>query len=198
MLKIGLTGGIGSGKSTVMGLFSELGVPCINADEIARELVQPNSLALNKITEKFGSSIVTPDGQLKRSKLRSLIFDDDSARLWLNQLLHPLIGQRIKKWADTLDFDYCIIEIPLLIENKSFHLIDRVLVVDCEYQQQRQRAAQRDNTHQQAIQLIINKQATRQERLSQADDILVNEGSLDTLKQAVHRLHDKYLSMRQA
>lgn len=198
MLKIGLTGGIGSGKSTVMGLFSELGVPCINADKIARELVQPNSLALNKIIEKFGSSIVTPDGQLKRSKLRSLIFDDDSARRWLNQLLHPLIGQRIKQWADTLDFDYCIIEIPLLIENKSFHLIDRVLVVDCEYQQQRQRAAQRDNTHQQAIQLIINKQATRQERLSQADDILVNEGSLDALKQAVHRLHDKYLSMRQA
>lgn len=194
---IGLTGGIGSGKSTVANLFAELGVTVIDADVIAREVVVPNSAALKQIVARFGTAILDSTGQLNRARLRDRIFQasDESKkeRLWLEQLLHPMIFDEIKHRAQQSTSPYCIAVIPLLLETKFHFPVDRILVVDTPLELQRQRVQQRDNHSDHFIDAILNTQCTREERLKAADDVIVNDKGIIELKQQIEKLHADYL-----
>ena len=195
MLKIGLTGGIGSGKTTATAHFQTLGVPVIDADEISRELVKPGLVAYQAIIQAFGNDVLSPGGELDRVKLRELIFSESAAKLKLEAILHPLIHQTILKKTSRLDSAYCIIAIPLLIELGEFSLVDRVLVIDVEPEQQISRTMQRDGNSLTQVEAIIESQADRQTRLSFADDVLLNVGAENQLQEAVERLHRKYLKI---
>lgn len=195
MMKIGLTGGIGSGKSTVAQLFSELGIPVIDADVIAREVVMPGAKALTKIVEHFGSTILTTNGELDRQQLRQKVFSDSKERKWLEQLLHPLILEEMKSRAEQLHGDYCLLVIPLLLEIAPYEIIDRILVVDIPEELQIIRAQQRDNTNAAQIDAIIKTQVNRLQRLAVADDVIHNDGNLADLKKQVLELHQFYLDL---
>src|SRR5579883_1238465 len=145
MLVIGLTGGIGSGKSTVAKLFIERGVTVIDSDKLARDVVLPGQAALKQVAEKFGSAVMKPDGTLDRNALRKIIFEDENSRNWLEQLLHPLIRAEMKKQIKNANPPYCIIMIPLLLETENNPLIDRILVVDSAEADQIKRTQKRDN-----------------------------------------------------
>lgn len=198
---IGLTGGIGCGKSTVAQLFRELNIPVIDSDQITRELVAPHQPALKAIVEHFGESILNQDGSLNRPKLRSLIFEFPEDRVWLENLLHPLakeeiltLGQKIfaGHYSDHSVQKYIIVEIPLLIEAHFEHAVDRILVVDCNEAQQVERVARRDGVPINAIQAIVNNQTNRSVRLSKAHDVILNEGSKEELKAKVKALDQLY------
>lgn len=192
MLIIGLTGGIGSGKSTVADLFSKLGVPIIDADVIAREVVAVKN-NLEKIVAHFGSEILDAKAQLDRAKLRKCVFENARQRQWLENLLHPMIIAEIKQRISALNSPYCIVVIPLLAEVlKSRQLVDRVLVVDIPEELQIQRTAQRDKLAAQEVQSILASQTNRAQRLAIANDILSNAGDIATLQQAVLNLHQRY------
>ncbi|MCL4143744.1 UNVERIFIED_CONTAM: hypothetical protein GTU68_022571 [Idotea baltica] len=195
MLKIGLTGGIGSGKSTAAKRFSELGVSVINLDEISREVVLPGSPALEKIREHFGSEILLQNGALDRQKLREIIFQHESERSWLEDLLHPIIRDRQNELIESAESNYVVIEIPLLTENQLQHTVDRVLVIDIEEQDQIKRAAGRDGANTNEISAILKSQASRKERLSIADDVIENSGSIEELHTKVLELHEQYLEI---
>lgn len=195
MLKIGLTGGIGSGKTTAANYFQELGVPILDADEIAKKLTQIAMPAYNAIVAKFGSIILHRNQEIDRRKLRTLVFSDDQIKNWLEQLLHPMIKQEIDEQARCLQAPYCIIVIPLLVETDAYDLVDRVLVIDTEVTQQIQRSIQRDATTIDDINNIIHAQASREQRLAKADDIIFNGGDLAALKKDVIKQHHKYLSL---
>jgi dephospho-CoA kinase len=195
MLKIGLTGGIGSGKSTVAKFFKELGVPVIDADVIAHELVVPSTLAFKKIIAHFGNKILNPQGELDRKQLRELIFHDGKQRKWLENLLHPLVYQEINNRLKKIQAPYCILVIPLLLETKHEKFVDRVLVVDSPEEQQIKRITKRDKTTKQAVKAIIDSQISREQRLANADDIIYNDKSLAYLKKQVQQLHEKYLQL---
>ncbi len=188
---IGLTGGIGSGKSTVAQFFRELGVLVIDADQITRQLVQPNQPALKKIVAYFGSHILQDDKTLDRKKLRNIIFEDPNARLWLENLLHPLVKQKIVHTPVSSSIPYIIVEVPLLIEAHFHDVVDRILVIDSPESLQIQRVVQRDNIDAKEIQAIINTQATRATRLAEADDVIFNEGTVEELKKQVEVYHEK-------
>jgi dephospho-CoA kinase len=194
---IGLTGGIGTGKSTVANLFAELGITIIDADVIAREVVAPNSTALKAIVGHFGMEILDQTGQLNRHALRDRIFQDsdesNKERLWLEQLLHPAILNEIKQRAQQSTSPYCIAVIPLLLETKFHFPVDRILVIDAPVELQRQRVQQRDNHSDHFIDAILNTQCTREERLKAADDVIVNDKNIKALKQQVKKLHSDYL-----
>lgn len=190
---VGLTGGIGSGKSTVAKLFSELQIDIIDADVVAREAVAPGSPALIKIETHFGDGILLPDGTLNRKALRDIVFSNPNEKAWLNQLLHPAIRQDMVDQAKAASSPYCIIEIPLLVENKLQHLVDRILVVDCQETQQLSRSQERDNSDAEQIKNIMASQCSREERLTHADDIINNGGNLVDLRQQVKDLHQEYL-----
>ena len=194
MLIIGLTGGIGSGKSTVTKLFSSYGVPIIDADTIARRVTAPGKPALREICALFGEEIVDDNGQLKRKQLRKIIFSDRQKREQLEAILHPLIQQRMLEQAamESHRAAYAILSIPLLLESGWQHLLDRILVIDVNERSQLQRTMQRDNIDKKTAQTIINTQINRQDRLLAADDIIDNEGSIDELQQQVQQLHQKY------
>jgi len=194
MKVIGLTGGIGSGKSTVAKLFADLGVPIIDADLIARELTQPQTFALDQISYHFGSSILKSDGTLNRPQLRQLIFSDPQKRLWLEKLLHPLIQQEIKRQIDKLNAPYCILVIPLLVESGAYSFINRILVVDTSEENQIQRLQERDQMTPSEVKAIMQTQATRDTRLAQAHDVIHNHGDQKELSQQVQKLHELYLS----
>jgi len=196
MLKIGLTGGIGSGKSTVAQFFKELGVPVIDADVIAHELVVPGTLAFKKIIAHFGNKILNPQGELDRKQLRELIFHDVKQRRWLENLLHPLVYQEINNRLKKIQAPYCILVIPLLLETKHEKFVDRVLVVDSKEAQQIKRITKRDKTTKQAVKAIIDSQISREQRLANADDVIYNDKSLANLKKQVQKLHEKYLSIK--
>jgi len=192
---VGLTGGIGSGKTTVTNIFAELGIDIIDADIIARDVVAKGSPALTKIEEHFGSDILQGDGQLNRAMLRTKIFANDVDKQWLNALLHPLIRKQIVTQAQVSLSPYCIIVAPLLIENKLTTLVDRVLVVDVDETTQISRTIARDNNSKKQVEAIIKSQVSRQVRQSYADDLLNNDDCLiEDLENAVVQLHHAYLA----
>lgn len=193
MLKVGLTGGIGSGKTTVTELFSKLGAPIIDADLIAKELTEPGHPAYLKIIEKFGEYILLPNGELNRKKLRDEIFSDAEQKKWLEALLHPLIKKSIDLATVNIDFPYCLIAIPLLIETASFDLVDRVLVIETSIELQIARTIARDLVSEDHVHGIIKAQASSAQRLEAADEIIYNHGNLTELAEQVQQLHQYYL-----
>ncbi len=193
MYKVGLTGGIGSGKSVVSGLFKQLVVPVIDADEIAHALVAPKQIALQHICVGFGKTVLTVDGALDRSKLRDIIFNDPKKKSLLEQIMHPLIYAEIDAQVNRLQASYVIIAIPLLIETKMQALVNHILVVDCPVEMQVDRVRSRDKLNTMQITAIINSQVSRAERLEQADSIIDNTQSLANVEQQVHSLHAQFL-----
>lgn len=196
---VGLTGGIGSGKSTVAECFEKLGVPIIDADIVAREVVMPNSWGLTQICDYFGRDILTTSGQLNRAKLRQIVFADADKKAWLNNLLHPLIREEMLKQLSEQNADYVLWVVPLLIENKLFSYCDRILVIDIDPEIQLERVLARDNSNIETVKSIIQSQVARQTRLSYADDIIENnlplaEG-LAKIEQQVLELHQHYLHL---
>ena len=195
MLKIGLTGGIGSGKTTVTQYFETLGIPVVDADEISRQLVKPGLQAYETIVQTFGHEVLNEHGELDRSKLRALIFSDAEKKLTLESILHPLIRQEISQQVQNLVSDYCIISIPLLLETNQMSLVDRVLVVDVDPQTQIKRTHERDGDDRSQIEAIIRNQVSREGRCAVADDILDNSGDIKQLQMNIDKLHLKYLDL---
>ncbi len=195
MLKIGLTGGIASGKSTVCQLFSQYDIAIIDADIIARELVEPNQIAYQQIIATFGADIIQQDGYLNRLGLRQLIFADSAAKQQLENILHPKIRQQLTLQSQQCSSPYCILVIPLLIEAKMQDLVDRILVIDLTPEQQLTRLCQRDNISEDDAQLMINSQSGLKQRLAVADDVIHNNNATNMLDKLVFQLHKKYLSL---
>ncbi|MEC6899447.1 dephospho-CoA kinase [Photobacterium piscicola] len=195
---IGLTGGIGSGKTTVANMFADYGIDLIDADIIAREVVAVGSVGLTAITKKFGNRILLSDGNLDRSQLRTVIFSDPQLKNWLNQLLHPLIREKMLADIDHATSPYCLLIVPLMIENNLQTMVDRLLVVDVDQQTQIMRTQQRDNVSLEQINNILAAQASRQQRLDAADDIICNNGDNQALLTQVAQLHLHYLTLAQA
>ena len=196
---VGLTGGIGSGKSTIAELFAELGVSVIDADLVARQVVEKGSPLLAEIATHFGPEILLEDGALNRAALREKVFNHESEKQWLNQLLHPAIRHEMLQQLAAQDAPYCIFMVPLLIENKLTALCQRILVVDVSEQTQMTRASKRDNNQLALIKNIMQSQVSRSERLQHADDVINNDvdlrESLPQLKQKVLDLHHLYLQL---
>ncbi|WP_312224274.1 dephospho-CoA kinase [Stutzerimonas nitrititolerans] len=193
---LGLTGGIGSGKSAVVEQFGRLGVHWVDADHAARWVVEPGKPALARIAENFGDGVLTPAGELDRAVLRARVFENAGERRWLEQLLHPLIRQEIAEHLSRAQSPYAILVSPLLIEAGQYRQADRVLVVDVPESLQLQRAMRRDQASEAQIRAILKAQAGREERLRHADDVLVNDRDRAWLETEVRRLHDFYLTLR--
>ncbi|MCJ8294960.1 MAG: dephospho-CoA kinase [Colwellia sp.] len=195
-LVIGLTGGIGSGKSTVTNHFQELGIEVIDADIIAREVVAIDSPALKAIAEHFGDNYIQVDGQLNRGLLRSKIFANESDKLWLNKLLHPLIRSRLISKTAAAKGAYCILVAPLLIENNLLPLVNRVLVIDVREATQLERTMLRDNNSLKEVKAILASQTNRDKRLTVANDVINNDKvTLAEIKRIVVSLDKKYLAL---
>ena len=192
MLIIGLTGGIGCGKSAAAARFAEHGVPVIDADDVAREVVQPGREGLRQIIETFGEDMLTPDGTLDRAKLRKRIFSDPAARESVEAILHPLIRQRMQQLAQQVSAPYCLFVIPLLLETGQQEIVDRVLVVDCPPDLQRRRVRERDGSEPEEIEAILAAQVPRDRRLQAADDIIENDREPAHLPDQVDKLHALY------
>ena len=195
MLVIGLTGGIGSGKTTVSNMFRELGIEVIDADEIARCISENNPDIKSKIKEYFGTEALDDDGNLDRKYLRSAVFDNEEKRIWLEKLLHPLVINEIKEEIEKVESEYCVVSVPLLFESGSESLFDRILVVDLPEMMQLQRATTRDESDRKSIEKIAKSQINRKERLSMADDIIDNSGNIDSLKKKVIEYNNLYLDL---
>lgn len=195
MLIVGLTGGIGSGKSVVTKRFDELGVPVIDADDIAHALVEPDQPVLQRIVSEFGADLLTAEGTLNRPRLRKLVFENPLHRKNLESILHPHIRAEMLRRANEIHAPYCVFCIPLLVETQQTGMVDRVLVTDCPQSLQYQRVKQRDGLPDMEIKAILAAQATREERLAVADDVIVNDGNLDDIDRQVDQLHQKYLSL---
>ena len=191
-LKVGLTGGIASGKTTVSNLFAQHNVTIIDADLIAREVVQPQQPAFKDIVQLFGDVVIGVDGHLRRDILRQQIFSSPDLRQQLEAILHPRIKLEMQQRAAAIHEPYCILSIPLLIEAKQLDLVDRVLVVDCPIELQRQRLAQRDGITAAEIDRMLAAQASREQRLAVADDVIDNQTHVSQLQQQVQRLHQQY------
>lgn len=191
-LKVGLTGGIASGKTTISNLFAQLGVPIIDADVISRQLVKPETAAFKLIVQTFGVEILKADGHLNRAKLREIIFSDVQQRHRLEEILHPRIQQVMLAEAAKVKTPYCILSIPLLVETNQINLVDRILVIDCSIELQRQRIKDRNGISSDEIEQILMSQTTREARLAIADDVILNDTSLDQLKSKVLALHKDY------
>lgn len=193
---LGLTGGIGSGKSAVATHFGNLGVHLVDADHAARWVVEPGRPALALITEHFGSDVLQADGQLDRATLRQRIFEHPEERRWLENLLHPLIGEEIIRDLASAQSPYAILVSPLLIESGQQRMTQRVLVVDAPEAVQIQRTMARDKVSEEQVGAILKAQASREKRLEAADDVLVNDRDLEWLQREVERLHAFYLTLR--
>ena len=193
---LGLTGGIGSGKSAAAQHFIDLGVDLIDADHASRWVVEPGRPALAKIAEHFGSAILLPDGQLDRAALRKRIFEAPQERLWLEALLHPLIADEIRSHLARARSPYAILVSPLLIESGQHTMTQRILVIDVPQSTQILRTLLRDGISEGQVQAILKAQASREDRLRHADDVLVNDQDLAWLQAEVERLHHFYLTLR--
>ena len=191
-LVVGLTGGIASGKTAVSRCFDQLGVPVIDADVVAREVVEPGRPALDAIVEKFGREVLDETGRLDRRMLRELVFADPELRRELEQLLHPEIRRRMKQKIAELHQDYVVLVIPLLLEVEQTNLVDRVLVVDAPERAQISRAMERDGSSEKEIRDIMSAQLPREQRLARADDIIENRGTLRDLCDRVGKLDRFY------
>ena len=197
-LIIGLTGGIGSGKSEASRRFAERGVAVVDADVVAREVVEPGASALIQIAAHFGSNILDADGHLNRSKLRAIIFSNPAEKEWLESLLHPIINTEIRYQLAKATSPYSILASPLLLETQQFQLVDRVLVIDTSEQLQLERATHRDKNNEAQIKAIMQTQLSRQERCARATDVINNHGSIDELDAQVEKLHQRYLDLTQS
>lgn len=195
MLKIGLTGGIGCGKTTVSKLFEHLNVPVIDADTLAHQLVEVGQPALKEIALVFGSDILNKEGSLNRKKLGQLIFSDSLQKQKLEAILHPQIYKAIQAALNLLDSAYCIISIPLLFETNMIDLVDRILVIDCPEESQIERVHKRDGLAMTQIQAIIDSQVTRTYRRTHAHDLIDTSIANDKLAETVKKLHNSYLSL---
>ena len=193
--RVGLTGGIASGKSSVAKAFSNLGIITVSADVIARDLLNKGSETLNAVIAELGSDLLAKDGNLDRNKLRNLIFNNPDARKQLDSITHPAIGERLLKAADRATSPYVILEIPLLVEADMMSLVNRVLVVDIDMEEQIKRIILRDNSTRIHAEKIISAQISAQTRLAAADDIIHNNGTLAKLSHQVGLLHNKYLKL---
>ncbi|MCS6116925.1 dephospho-CoA kinase [Shewanella baltica] len=192
---VGLTGGIGSGKTTVANLFAAEGITLVDADIVAREVVAPGSKGLEAIVTHFGAEILTPESELDRAKLRQRIFSHPEEREWLNQLLHPMIRQEMLAQVEKATSAYVIMVVPLLFENGLDRLVNRTLVVDISPELQVNRTVKRDNVDASQVNNIISSQCSRSEKLARADDIIDNQGEISTLKREVLALHQRYLQL---
>jgi len=195
-LVVGLTGGIGCGKSTACQFFSTLGIDVIDTDEIARQLTQPHGLAINAIQDIFGNTFITPEGALDREKMRNLIFSDSDSRLKLEHILHPLIRKETLNRIALTRSSYTIVAIPLLFETSDYDtIVQRVLVIDCEEEQQISRTIARSHLSEQKVKAIMATQTSRKDRIQKANDIIINRQEIDDLKDQVTRLHHKYMML---
>jgi dephospho-CoA kinase len=193
---VGLTGGIGSGKSVASGMFAELGAAVVDTDEISRALTAPGGAAISPIRQSFGAEYIAADGGLDRARMRNLVFGDADAKRKLEGILHPRIRDRLRADVATARQPYAIAVIPLLFETGvCLDLLQRVLVVDCEESEQIRRASARSGLSAQEVRAIMAAQLPRAERLPRADDVLVNDGSIDALRRQVARLHARYLDL---
>lgn len=196
---VGLTGGIGSGKSTITDYFAELGVPIIDADIVARQLVEKGSPLLNEIIQHFGENFLTEQGELDRVKLREKVFTSPTEKTWLNNLLHPAIRSEMLRQLATVDYPYALWVVPLLIENRLNTYCDRILVIDVAETIQLERASRRDKSREETIKQIMAAQVSRDVRLSYADEVIENNLPLSEnaqhLKAQVQTLHHTYLTL---
>ena len=199
MLAVGLTGGIGSGKSTVAELFAERGVPVIDTDVIARELTTPDNEALMAIKDAFGDAVMREDGSLDRAQLRRRVFADSAARRTLEAILHPRIRQAVVQALAGVHAPYALIVVPLLVETGAYaEILDRVLVVDCPEDMQIARVMARNDLTRAEVEAILAAQAGRAVRLAAADDVIDNAGSSEKLRDRVHALHAQYMTQAAA
>lgn len=193
---VGLTGGIGSGKSSAARMFEELGAAVVDTDAIAHELTRAGGAAMRAIRDAFGPDYIAPDGSLDRAKVRRLVFADDAAKAKLEATLHPLIRERSRASIAAAQQPYVIVVVPLLLETGAYRdLIQRVLAVDCSEEQQVARAVQRSRLSADEVRAIMAAQLPRAERHKRADDVLDNDGSMDALRRQVRELHEKYLAL---
>ncbi|MFK7865161.1 MAG: dephospho-CoA kinase [Pseudohongiellaceae bacterium] len=198
MFVVGLTGGIGSGKTTVADCFADLGINLVDADLLAREVVEPGSAALSAISEHFGHDILNPEGHLNRPKLRQIVFEDSSQKQWLEKLLHPAIQALMLVRLESSTSPYTILVSPLLLETDQYKLANRILVVDVPVEVQLSRTLQRDGSNEDTIKSIIKSQIDRDSRLARADDVVSNTAEPQTLVPRVLSLHEKYLNLSEA
>lgn len=193
--RVGLTGGIASGKSTVASLFAALGVPVIDTDVIARQVVLPGTAGLTAVVSSFGPDVLQPDGSLDRKRLRDLAFSTPESRRRLEDILHPRIAAELEIQSARADGPYQVLVVPLLIESGLTARVDRVLVVDCLESVQRARLMVRDGETAAGVERLLAAQLTRETRLSRADDVLANSGTRDELRERVQELHARYLQL---
>jgi dephospho-CoA kinase len=195
MYKVGLTGGIGCGKTTVSNLFLSLNIPVIDADKISHRLVEPGQALLADVTATFSNKVLNPDGSLNRTALRDIVFSDPIQRNKLEAIMHPAIFKEMQRIVDAQVTPYCIVSIPLLFETDATAFVHRILLVDCPEELQIQRVKERDGLSEDSIRLIMRSQVDRKFRLTHADDIIHNDGNSDKLAEQVKKLHNFYLSM---
>lgn len=195
-LVIGLTGGIASGKTTVANLFHHnFGIDVVDADIIARQVVEKGSKGLEAIEQHFGRSILTEEGELNRAELRQRIFANEQEKAWVNQLLHPMIRQKMEQDLKQVTSPYALLVVPLLTENNLQYMADRVLVVDVDEETQIERTVKRDSVSPQQVKAILASQASREQRLAIADDVIVNSSKNQKLLPQITELHKKYLAI---
>ncbi len=197
--RVGLTGGIASGKSTAAKFFGALGVPIIDTVQVARDVVEPGQPPLERLVERFGTSILTPDGHLDRPALRNIVFSDPKARADLEALTHPAIGAAVEARSAIAGGPYQVLVIPLLVEKSLGSQVDRVVVVDCEEELQIKRLQARDGSTLEQARAILNVQTSRTARLKAAHDVIKNDGDMSAVRDQVSELHTRYLELaRQA
>lgn len=197
-LILGLTGGIGTGKSTVAAEFKNLGICIVNADEGSRAVVEPGKPALSKIASQFGDQIILSDGSLDRAALREIIFNNASNKQWLEELLHPIIRDWIVERLNDADSPYVILESPLLLETDQHELVDTTLLIDLPIELQLERAGTRDANNANQIQRIIDSQMSRKQKISKADWIFDNSGEKAMISLRINQLHEKFLTLAQS
>jgi dephospho-CoA kinase len=198
VFRVGLTGGIASGKSTAAKFFGALGVPILDSDQVAREVVEPGQPPLERLVERFGRGILTPDGHLDRPALRNIVFSDPRARADLENLTHPAICAALEARSAEAGGPYQILVIPLLVEKSLGAHVDRVLVVDCEEELQIRRLHARDGSTRAQAQAILNAQVSRNARLKAADDVIKNDADMSAVQNQVAALHARYLEFARA
>lgn len=195
MLVIGVTGGIGSGKTAATNRFQELGITVVDADLASRVIVEPGRPALQAIEQHFGSQVIAADGTLDRRALREIVFADPAQRKWLEQLTHPLIGAEILQQIQNSQSPYTILASPLLLEGNQHKMVNRILVIDVPVELQIARTITRDDTTEAGVKAIIAAQMSREDRLAKADDVICNDSDLPHLQEAVDKLHQTYLQL---
>ena len=192
---IGLTGGIGSGKSAAAEIFKDIGIDVIDADDLARDSLNTNSKGYELFINEFGEKYLDVNKDINRELLRKDIFNNPVIKIKLENIIHPLVRSSIKAFVNSSKSDYCIIVVPLIFETSSSELYNRILVIDCDVSIQIERASKRDNQTTTQIENILDKQATREERISIADEVILNNGSIEYLRESVLNMHKKYMEI---